>query len=117
MGWYEAIKDLGSVAEKINHAEILEKLALLRMECAALAEENARLREENLKQAAQINAREDLQFKHNVYWRGDGDNREGPFCPKCLNDSGKVARMGDTLKDGWWRCVVCDLKVAPVDLK
>lgn len=108
MGWYEAFKDLLAVADRLRDAELKHKLADVQMEGARLAEENARLRQELIALQEQVRTRQEMQYRDNVYWRQAGQGeREGPFCPKCLDGDGKPARMSDRADDDCWRCPVC----------
>ena len=112
MGWYEAIKDAISTADKLRDAELKENLANVRMEGAKLAEENARLREELIEIREKLKIRDVMEFRHDVYWRRlPGGADEGPYCPKCRDGEGKLARMGDRPHDKYWRCRTCDLVV------
>jgi len=107
MGWYEALKDVVTVANRLRDAELQSRLAAVQVECAKLAEENARLLQEllELKQQAQI--RQEMHYRDNVYWREvAGASSEGPFCPKCLDGSHKAVRLTD-LSDTW-HCPVCN---------
>lgn len=107
MGWYEAIKDALSVADRLRDAELKHKLADVQVECAKLAEENARLRQELIDLRQRVQTRQEMHHQHDVYWRQSGEKREGPFCPKCLDGEGKAARMSDRSDDDYWRCPVC----------
>jgi hypothetical protein len=107
MGWYEALKDLLTVADRVRDAELKQSLATVQVECAKLAEENARLRQElvDLRERAEI--RRTMTYAGNVYWREVDGHREGPFCPKCLDGDNKAARMAERADDRYWRCAVC----------
>jgi len=108
MGWYEAVKDALAVADRLRDAELKHRLADVQMECAKLAEENARLRQELIELREHAQTRQEMQYQDNVYWRQSGQGtREGPFCPKCLDGEGKAARMSDRADDHCWRCPVC----------
>ncbi|MGZ3592053.1 MAG: hypothetical protein ACXU99_15475 [Thermodesulfobacteriota bacterium] len=109
MGWYEAIKDAIFVADQLRNTELKQKLADVQMECANLAEENARLRQELIDLREKVQTRENMEYKDNVYWRRSSDGKlQGPFCPKCLDGTQKAARMKERSNDHWWRCPVCD---------
>src|SRR6266571_3103207 len=108
MGWYEAIKDAVTVADKLRDADLKQKMAAVQVECAKLAEENARLRQENLQLHERIETRENMEYRDDVYWRRVSDLVEGPFCPRCFDKDQRQARM--TRSEGeFWRCTVCDL--------
>ena len=109
MGWYEALKDAVTVAEQLENAELKQKLADVQVECAKLAEENARLRQELIELREQAQTRQEMEYHDNVYWRQPtGGKREGPFCPKCLDGDRKKARMSDSHDNPFWNCPVCD---------
>ena len=57
MSWYEAVKDAVTAANKLQDADLIQRLATVQVECAALAEENARLREERNELRATLTAR------------------------------------------------------------
>jgi hypothetical protein len=37
--------------------------------------------------------REAFHFEHNAYWRGEGTDREGPFCSRCFDVEQKAVRL------------------------
>jgi hypothetical protein len=105
MGWYEAIKDLIGVADRLRDADLKGKLADVQMEGAKLAEENSRLRDSLRECREQARVRQDLVYKDNVYW--NRSDQSGPFCPKCFDSTGTSARMSVEHDDHCWRCHVC----------
>ena len=111
MSWYQAVKDAVTAANKLQDADLIQRLATVQVECAALAEENARLREERNELRATLTARAEMVFDQNVYWWGRDKNREGPYCPKCWDGDGKTARLAARPDDHYWRCSVCELIV------
>ena len=113
MGWYEAIKDVVTVADRLKDAELKNRLADVQAECAKLAEENARLRTELLDLREQVQTRQEMLFQNNVYWRQSKDKQlEGPYCPKCFDGSNKPARMTEPPNWHNWLCPVCNCAVA-----
>jgi DNA repair exonuclease SbcCD ATPase subunit len=112
MGWYEALKDAISAADKLRNAELNQKLANVQMECVKLAEDNANLRQELIELREKQKTRQDMEHRDNAYWRRlEGDKYEGPYCPKCLDGENKAARMSARDGDNYWRCPVCDLPI------
>ena len=112
MGWYEAIKDVITVAERLKDAELKQTLATVRMEGAKLAEENARLREELVALRERLCAEAAILHRDNVYWkRVEGAPEEGPFCPTCWDGERKPVRMAEWAEDLWWKCPVCRCSV------
>ena len=112
MGWYEALKDAVKAAEHLKDAELTQKLGTVQMECAALAEENSRIREERNGLREQLRLQGVMEFETNVYWMREGETRSGPFCPKCWDGDRKTARMEDRPDDHYWRCPVCGTTTA-----
>ncbi len=107
MGWYEAIKDVITVADKLKNAELKQKMADVQMECAKLAEDNARMRQELIEFREEATVKQEMLFQGDVYWRKQAEGGlDGPFCPSCFDGNGKVARMqgGNT---EYWYCPVC----------
>lgn len=112
MGVYEAIKDALALAQKADNAEIVKRLLDVQAESLNDRETIRALREEvaELRKRAQL--QEELRWEHNVYWRELSDGkREGPYCGKCWDGDGKLARFAEFEGDIWWKCVVCTLKV------
>jgi len=112
MGWYEAIKDAATVADKLRDAEMKQKLADVQVECAKLAEDNAQLRQEVIELREKVQTRQKMEFRYDVYWsRLPEGEHEGPYCPKCLDGDGKASRMGNRQDDRFWRCRVCGTNI------
>ena len=54
-----------------------------------------------------------LVFQDDVYWkRKDGGDPEGPFCPRCYDDSRKQSHMLKVLDSNYYKCPACDLRIA-----
>lgn len=112
MGWYEAIKDAIIVADRLRDIELKQRLADVQVECAKLAEENAKLRQELLDLREQAKTRQEMYYQNNVYWRQTADGKpDGPFCPKCLDGNHKAARMSDYSDWHAWTCPVCECSI------
>ena len=112
MGWYEPLKDAIVLASRLKDTELEQKLGALQMECGALAHENSLLREECNKLKKRLDTREAMKYEQNVYWMGEGDDRDGPFCPNCLSSEDRVGPLQDRPDEHYGRCHVCDKKVA-----
>ena len=112
MGWYDALKDAISVADRLRDAELKQRLADVQVECANLAEENARLRQDLMQLREERQVRQEMEYRSNVYWRSsDTGVTEGPFCPKCLDGAGRAARMSNEPGYDYHRCPVCDYAI------
>ncbi len=66
MGWYEAIKDVITVADKLKNAELKQKMADVQMECAKLAEDNARMRQELIEFREEATVKQEMLFQGNL---------------------------------------------------
>lgn len=123
MGLTQSLKDIWAVAQKIDNAPLLRAIAEANMECAdlmnekaALTQENVRLRGEIADLQRRLELREEMVFEENVYWlrpKGARTTREGPFCPACLDDRGKVIRLQVHRNDystDYYECPVCQCR-------
>src|SRR5437870_8782218 len=84
------------VSDKLKDVELKELLVKARLEAVSLADENVRLRKENLELREASRDREEMYFEDNYWWRKRADgSREGPFCPRCWEGNQKPVRMLD----------------------
>ena len=106
MGVYEAVRDAISLAQKADNVDLLRKLLEVQAESLADREKIRSLSEENAELRAKLRQRDGMRFEHDVYWRQlQGEEREGPYCPKCMDGDGRTARLVD--RDAYWKCPVC----------
>ena len=109
MGWHDAIKDALDVATRLKDAELWQRLIAVQMEGVRLAEENSKLRQDLIDLRKQVQSRQEMAFRDNVYWRCTTEGKsEGPYCPKCFDGNNKFIRMTDQQGDSFWRCTVCE---------
>lgn len=108
------LKAMATFAKQANRAEVMQQVIELQAGILELQAEHSRLIEQNHalhraaedKEAAERQRRE-LLFESNVYWRGEGKEREGPFCPTCLDQHGKVARLTRYGREMKASCFTC----------
>ena len=106
----QAIKDDDSIAVSQLILE-LEGLAL------DLREENERLREQVARLEAHIDLVDQMSFDGTFYWRGEGDERHGPYCQKCLDGEHRAIRLQHKdktvsgYKSEWYECHNCQSKI------
>lgn len=92
---------------------------LLELEGKALnlQEENVRLRQQVSELEAHAELVEQMVFDGKVYWRGEGANREGPFCQRCLDSERRAIRLthrDETVsgyKSEWLECYNCQCRI------
>lgn len=106
----QAVKNDDSIAVSQLILE-LEGMAL------DLRDENGRLRARVAELEAQIDLVESMTFDGTFYWRGKGEEREGPYCQKCLDGERRAVRLHfvdktvSDYKSQWWECHNCQSKI------
>ena len=86
-------KDAGKIEITQNVIELQQTLLSLQSENAELANENRDLKKKIRELIDQLRMGDEFYFERNAYWRGEGDQREGPFCSRCFDAEGKAIRM------------------------
>lgn len=82
-----------------------------------LQEENYSLRRRIDELEHHINLVDDMTFDGKAYWRGVGDDRDGPFCQRCLDAEGRAIRLqlGEDKASGyesrWYECHSCQSRI------
>lgn len=83
-----------------------------------LQEDNYKLRRRIDELEHHINLVDDMIFDGKVYWRGEGDDRDGPFCQRCLDAEGRAIRLQfreDTApgyESRWYECHSCQSHIS-----
>jgi hypothetical protein len=60
----------------------------------------------------------DMYFDGKMYWRGEGDDRVGPFCQRCMDGEHRAIRLkhrDETVsgyKSEWYECHNCQIRIA-----
>lgn len=78
-----------------------------------LQEENYNLRRRIDELENHINLVDDMSFDGKVYWRGEGDDRDGPFCQRCLDAESRAIRLqfreetAPGYESRWYECHSC----------
>ena len=78
-----------------------------------LQEENYKLRKRIDELENHINLMDDMSFDGKVYWRGEGEDRDGPFCQRCLDAEGRAVRLqlreqpATGYESRWYECHSC----------
>jgi hypothetical protein len=74
----------GGKIELSQHViELQHTLISLQAENAELAESNRDLKRKIHELLDQMRLSDEFYFDRNAYWRGEDDDREGPFCSRC----------------------------------
>lgn len=93
MGIVDQARDIAKLAQDIHAMPLYEKVVAMQANLVQMVDDNATLRNENRELKDALSLRQELQFERNLYWRGAGDQRTGPFCPACFNKDGKAVQM------------------------
>ena len=119
MGIIDTAKNVYDLLGKGANLELQEAVMTLRAEALELQGENLKLRErvtELESEAAQV---ANMVFEGGVYWSGEGEGRDGPFCQQCFDASGKVVRLQSESWDmnddalQWYNCKTCNANYEP----
>ena len=110
MGWYEAIKDGISVAQKADNIELVQTLIGAQKEMLDLVDENRRLRDRirELETPEDISRR--LRFDGKRYWLDRDGKEDGPYCSICFDHDRKLIRLTNGEMVGVFWCGVCTTK-------
>jgi hypothetical protein len=91
--------------------EAEKQILKLREAALELQEENLALREEIKKLREEKNIGVSLELSEGVYWRLEGGERVGPFCPSCYDEHHRLAELLDGSRyvaKTRWICLVCN---------
>lgn len=89
------IDDAKKIAESVKQmgdAVLYEQIVSLQSEISSLAGHNFEVETELLGLKAKLKVEKELEFRQPYYWR---KNDVVPFCPKCKDKDGVLARMSD----------------------
>lgn len=97
---------------KTGETEKAEKQILKLSEVALnLQEENLALREEIEKLRGGRRVGPGLEFSDGVYWLLEGDERVGPYCPRCYDEQQQLVELLDGSRyvgKTRWICTGCN---------
>ena len=115
------ITDIGKkIIQAIKESESIEASQLvLEMQSKALQlqDENYSLRRRVDELERRVSLVDEMTFDGKVYWRGEGDDRDGPYCQRCLDGEGRAIRLQlrDETVSGyesrWYECHSCQIHI------
>ena len=82
-----------------------------------LQEQNYDLRRRIDELEQHMDLMDEMSFDGKVYWRGQGDDRDGPFCQRCVDAEGRAIRLQlreDTAagyESRWYECHSCQSRI------
>ncbi len=99
MGWYDALKDAITVAQKADNIELTRQLLDAQRELLDMQAENNRLRGEIFELRSKEADAEGLHFDKNSYWKTmPAGAADGPFCSRCWDFDKKLVRLKTSTK-------------------
>lgn len=114
MGWYEAIKDGLSIAQKADNIELTKQLLEIQKEMQDLQQENFELRKE-ITELKELDSKE-IEYDDNrtaVYEVKEGNKKEGPYCTRCWEVDRKLVSVHivkKSMRDAY-ACPQCESEV------
>lgn len=110
-------KQLLTAIKDSDHIAASQLVLELEGKALELQKENERLREQVTELEAHIDLVDRMNFDGTFYWRGIGDERDGPFCQKCLDGERRAIRLQHKdktvsgYKSEWYECHNCQSRI------
>jgi hypothetical protein len=111
MALIPSFSEIAESLKKGRNEEAAKQIMKLREAALDLQEENLALREEIRKLRDETTIHVSLELSDGVYWRLEGNERVGPFCPRCYEEHRRLARLLDGSRyvaKTHWICPVCN---------
>jgi hypothetical protein len=107
MGILESLAEIFNIAQKTDQLELQERILKAKKEALELEEQNQVLKRENNELKIALEIKKSVIFHNDAYWIAKKENKfEGPYCPKCYEDKGKLIHLlcqdnlGDVINPG-----------------
>ena len=94
-------KEIAELVKKLGNVDLYRRIVDLEGEIIELSGENHALKERIAELEKNLKLRAELKFESGVYWRIDGQTKEGPFCQRCYDADGKLLRLHPQTADGY----------------
>jgi hypothetical protein len=110
-----SFSEIFTVLKKTATVEDQQKLIELQEATFGLREEKLRLEQENQQLREELDLRKSVKFEKPFYWHvKDDGSQDGPFCPGCYDQHGKLIRMHEG-RNGYMQCTSCKFGCAGPD--
>lgn len=106
MSFYDAFKDVISVAQKADNVELYRQLLDLSAQALDLQAEVSKLREENAALKEKANRKENIVRHAGAYITLADDPLSVPYCAVCYGKDDKLLQLQD-YDDCYYRCYNC----------
>ncbi|HAN56315.1 MAG TPA: hypothetical protein DCQ77_09080 [Betaproteobacteria bacterium] len=98
-------KEIADLVKKLGNVDLYRKIVELEGEIIELSGQNNHLVERTRELEQALKTKEALVFSKNVYWLGGEESRDGPYCQRCYDVTGKLVRLQPW--DNQWACFEC----------
>jgi len=95
---------------KIKLADLLEALAVAKIETASIKSELLAKDEEVLELREQLEVSNSVLYDPPYYFIEKEGSKEGPFCQHCYDSTQKLIRLQQPGRVGFWVCNACKCK-------
>lgn len=108
-GMFSTIIELVKKGSQMEAQAQIQKLQEQYLELHAVKLE---LKQELMELKEKYEQKEQMIFEEPFFYKGNGENKEGPFCPRCWQKDNKICRVIKTPDSyhGDEICQVCDQK-------
>lgn len=90
MGIIETAKDAFRLAQQLDNIELQRRILELQQQALDLTESTRQANERIAELEEELSTAGELQYKDNMYWRGEGD---GPYCSRCWDKDRKLVHL------------------------
>ena len=98
-------KEIADLVKKLGNVDLYRKIVELEGEIIELSGQNNQLVEKTRELEQALKIKEGLVFLKSVYWLEDEESRDGPYCQRCYDVTGKLVRLQPW--DDQWTCFEC----------
>lgn len=108
MGWYEATKDVISIAQKADNVDLLGKILDMQKEMQDIQQENYELKKLNDELHSIINRDRNMEYndKRNALYENIDEQKYGPYCTHCWEVDKKAITLIKE-KNSHYKCPHC----------
>jgi len=101
-------KEIFDLIKKGSTVEAQERIQELRERVITLQEENNSLRERVRELEEAVSTKESLIWDPPYYFLATEAGKDGPYCQHCWDSEGKLIRLQQPGRGGYWKCIACD---------
>ncbi|MCC4791199.1 hypothetical protein AB6E39_26000 [Vibrio splendidus] len=105
-------KSLEKAETKYQLAELIISLADAKIELAEVRELIVQKDIELSELRQVLEQKQNMEWDEPYYWLNIGENKQGPYCPSCYDNNGKLIRLMNKDYIGVWHCYTCKITVA-----